>query len=81
MDLSFFRFDRAQDLRHLPGDLAVLMAGMAARQAASPTAAVQARVTTTEAGDTAGVGVSLLSPENGAFNASMAEAVIRWSEP
>ena len=42
MDLSFSRFDRDTELTVLPPDLAVLMVGATARQAASPTAAVQA---------------------------------------
>lgn len=79
MDLSFARFDRANDLHQLPGDLAVLMVGIAARQAASPTAAVQAGVV----GDlpAAEPAQQLLAPKDGAFNGAMAAAIVRWGEP
>ncbi len=41
MDLSFSRFEADATVVALPPDLAVLMVGIAARQAASPTALVQ----------------------------------------
>lgn len=44
MDLSFSRFEADVQIVALPPDLAVLMVGVAARQAASPTAQVQARL-------------------------------------
>ncbi|GAA0736553.1 hypothetical protein [Sphingomonas japonica] len=42
MDLSFAFHDQARPIRALPAGLAVLLAGIAARQAASPTARLQA---------------------------------------
>ncbi|RZL69460.1 MAG: hypothetical protein EOP66_17545 [Sphingomonas sp.] len=60
------------ELTVLPGDLAVLIVGIAARQAASPTAVVQAsfgRVT---------LDPKLFAPLHGAFNGPMAAALTRW---
>ena len=72
MDLSFAPFDRDAELHQLPGDLAVLMVGVAQRQAASPTAATQARMAAAAADP------SLFQPLHGAFNGPMAAAVVRW---
>ena len=74
MDLSFPRFDKDVELTVLPPDLAVLMAGVAARQAASPTAAEQARIgrVDTEA--------TLFAPLDGAFNGTVAAALMRWKD-
>ena len=73
MDLSFNRFDRDTELTVLPPDLAVLMVGATARQAASPTAAVQAGF----------VRVSpdpmLFAPLDGAFNGPMPRAIVGWN--
>lgn len=44
MDLSLSRFEADGTIVALPPDLAVLMVGVAARQAASPTALAQARL-------------------------------------
>lgn len=44
MDLNFSRFEADVTVVALPPDLAVLMVGVAARQAASPTAMLQARL-------------------------------------
>ncbi len=44
MDLSFPRFEADATVTILPPDLAVLMVGIAARQAASPTALFHARL-------------------------------------
>lgn len=74
LDLSFPRFDREAELTVLPGDLAVLIVGIAARQAASPTAAVQAGFAR------AHVDPKLFSPLHGAFNGPMAEALTRWKD-
>ncbi|MBB3588157.1 hypothetical protein [Sphingomonas sp. BK481] len=74
MDLSFPRFDREAELTVLPGDLAVLIVGIAARQAASPTAAVQA-------GFSRGtIDPKLFAPVHGAFNGPMADALTRWKQ-
>ncbi len=80
MDLSFARFDRTQELQPLSGDLAVLLVGVAARQAASPTAAVQAAAE--QAPDIVDDAERrLFAPDDGAFNGDMAAAINRWSEP
>ena len=72
MDLSFPPFDRAVELTVLPGDLAVLMVGVAARQAASPTAIRQAGFLASR------VHPRLFAPLDGAFNGPMAAAIIGW---
>jgi hypothetical protein len=74
LDLSFSRFDRDAELTVLPGELAVLIVGIAARQAASPTAAVQAGFVRTT------VDATLFAPLHGAFNGPMAKALIRWKD-
>jgi len=66
LDLSFPGFDRNTEVTQLPGDLAVLMVGVAARQLASPTAAVQAQF------GRIGQPSRLLEPLDGAFNGPMA---------
>ena len=73
MDLSFTPFDRACEVTQLPGDLAALMVGVAARQAASETASVQVRLW-------AAADPLLFRPLHGAFNGPMAAAVNRWRE-
>lgn len=72
MDLSFNRFDRDTELTVLPPDLAVLMVGVTARQAASPTAAVQAGFAR------AAPDPALFAPLDGAFNGGMARALEGW---
>ena len=74
MDLSFPRFDRDVELTVLPGDLAVLIVGIAARQAASPTAVVQAAFAREQSDP------KLFAPLHGAFNGPMATALMRWKE-
>jgi hypothetical protein len=74
LDLSFSRFEFDTPLTVLPADLAVMMVGIAARQAASPTARFQARLFNTPAVR------SLFAPLHGAFNANMAASLIRWKE-
>ncbi len=73
LDLSFNRFDRDTELTVLPPDLAVLMVGATARQAASRTAAVQAGFARRDPDP------SLFSPLDGAFNGPMARTLARWS--
>ncbi len=78
MDLSF-RFDRDVFERDwavtaIPTELAVLMVGVAARQAASITAQLQAELSRVEA-----VG-GLLSPAHGAFNRAVEATLTRWQQ-
>jgi hypothetical protein len=74
LDLSFPRFESHEELTELPGDLAVLITGVAARQASSPTALAQSRFGTVP-GDP-----RLFAPVHGAFNGPMASALTRWKE-
>ena len=73
MDLSFAPFDRDAELQMLPGDLAALLIGVAQRQAASPTAAAQARCARAAE-------PLLLQPLHGAFHGPMAAAMERWGQ-
>jgi hypothetical protein len=75
VDLSFSRFEHDASVAILPADLAVMMVGIAARQAASPTALFQSRLLETPA-----VTANLFAPLHGAFNVGMASAIIRWRE-
>ena len=70
MDLHF-SFDRACEVTVLPPDLAVLMVGVAERQAASATAVAQA-------GLYLAADPVLFRPIHGAFNSPMAATVSRW---
>lgn len=72
MDLSFPGFDRNTEVTQLPGDLAVLMVGIAARQTASPTAVAQARF------GRIGHPSRLLQPLDGAFNGPTAASLAQW---
>jgi hypothetical protein len=74
LDLSFSGFDRNTEVTQLPGDLSVLMVGIAARQSASPTAVAQARF------GRIGQRSRLLEPLDGAFNGPMAVQIARWGE-
>jgi len=67
VDLSFSRFEADATVVALPPDLAVLMVGIAARQAASPTALVQGRLPTVT------VQRAWFAPAHGAFNLAVAE--------
>ena len=75
MDLSFPGFDKDREVVRLPGDLAVLMNGIAARQAISPTA--RAGLAQPGLGD---ADLRLLAPLDGAFNGPMATALMRWKD-
>ena len=66
VDLSFSRFVADGTVIALPPDLAVLMVGVTARQAASPTALVQARL------PVRGHRESRFAPVHGSFNAGVA---------
>jgi hypothetical protein len=74
LDQYFPRFDKAVELTELPEELAVLMVGIAARQAASPTAAKWVRLGRNGPEET------LLAPANGAFNGPVAEALKEWKQ-
>lgn len=74
MDLSFPRFDKDLVITTLPSDLAVLLVGVGARQAGSPTAANHARLVRDPGEST------LLTPLTGAFNTPVAALHIRWKE-
>ncbi|MEO5867462.1 MAG: hypothetical protein ABIS14_13510 [Sphingomonas sp.] len=76
MDLSFLRFDIDVDARVtvLPPDLAVMLVGIAARQAASPTARVQARLASAEDRP------MFFAPRHGAFNPAMAQLLTGWKQ-
>ncbi|MGY4398987.1 hypothetical protein ACVWZA_004198 [Sphingomonas sp. UYAg733] len=75
MDLSFSRFEHDASVAILPADLAVMMVGITARQAASPTALFQSCLFETPV-----VAANPFAPLHGAFNAAMASAIIRWRE-
>ncbi len=66
MDLSFSRFEADVTVVALPPDLAVLMVGVAARQAASPTAMVQAALPAPD------LRPDRFAPAHGAFNLAVA---------
>jgi hypothetical protein len=72
VDLSFARLDRDFTVTAMPTELAVLMVGVAARQAASPTARVQARIAQLAPAEI------LLAPVHGAFHALVAAALTAW---
>lgn len=74
MDLSFARLDRDFAVTAMPTELAVLLVGVAARQAASPTARAQAGLTVSRPADL------LLAPKGGAFNALAAAVLTRWQQ-
>ena len=72
MDLSFSRFEADMTVTALPPDLAVLMVGVAARQAASPTAMLQARLPSPFAR------YDRFAPAHGAFNAAVANLLVPY---
>ncbi len=72
MDLSYLRFEHDASVAVLPPDLAVLLVGVAARQAASPTAMVQTRLAPVASTD------SIFFPRSGAFEAAVAAQFRRW---
>jgi len=74
VDLSFARLDRDVSVTAMPTELAVLLVGVAARQAASPTARVQMRLTITAPVEL------LLAPARGSFHAATALALTRWQQ-
>ena len=75
MDLSFSRFEADVTVVALPPDLAVLMVGVAARQAASPTAMLQAALPAANAVS------DRFAPAHGAFNLAVASLLRRETTP
>ena len=74
MDLSYLRFEHDASVAVLPPDLAVLLVGVAARQAASPTAMIQAQVAPA-------VAIELpFRPVSGAFDEGQAVRIARWRQ-
>jgi hypothetical protein len=78
LDLSFARSSpfAGASITALPTELAVLLAGVVARQAACPTARAQARLAF--AGVARVVVDRPLAPVSGAFSALTAAALRRW---
>ncbi|WP_375427828.1 hypothetical protein [uncultured Sphingomonas sp.] len=74
MDLSFTSFDRAFELRIFPADLAVLMVGVAARQAASTTAGAQIEL----AHRSPPAAPTPFAPADGRFDPDTAAALAGW---
>ncbi|URW75311.1 hypothetical protein M9980_12320 [Sphingomonas donggukensis] len=79
MDLSFARsqnFARSlgTHVTVLPVELAVLLVGVVSRQAASPTARVQALLSRGASAH------ARLAPRAGAFDAATAQALTRWQQ-
>ncbi|HEX4695644.1 hypothetical protein [Sphingomonas sp.] len=72
MDLSYLRFEHDASVATIPPDLAVLLVGIAARQAASPTAMVQARFAPTVLADLP------FRPRSGSFDSRQAVRIARW---
>jgi hypothetical protein len=74
VDLSYLRFDHDASLAVLPPDLAVLMVGISARQAASPTALIQTRQFPRV------IESSAFFPPSGAFDAQVAARIADWGQ-
>ena len=74
LDLSFSRFLPEAEVSLLPAELAVLMVGVAARQAASPTAMAHAGCA--QVANAA----QLFAPVDGAFNRPVAQLLVRWKQ-
>jgi hypothetical protein len=72
VDLSFARLERDVAVTAMPTGLAILLVGIAARQAASPTARVQARLSFSAPAE------ALLAPAHGAFHGAVARALTQW---
>ncbi len=74
MDLSYLRFEHDASVAVLPPDLAVLLVGVVARQAASPTAQAQAKLAPRIEF------VSPFFPPSGAFDAAVAARITGWRQ-
>ena len=66
--------DRDVAITAMPTELAVLLVGIAARQASSPTARAQSRLSLAAPMD------ALLAPIHGAFHRAAALALARWQQ-
>ncbi|MEG3177311.1 hypothetical protein U1872_13800 [Sphingomonas sp. RB3P16] len=75
MDLSFSRFEADATVVALPPDLAVLMVGIAARQAASPTAIAQASLPSPHSAP------DWFAPLHGCFNLAVARMLAPATRP
>jgi hypothetical protein len=73
VDLSYLRFEPDTRVTALPPDLAVMLVGVVARQAASPTAMLHARLA--PAAET-----PWFAPAHGAFNLAMAQLLTAWKQ-
>jgi hypothetical protein len=74
VDLSYLRFEHDASVAIFPPDLAVLLVGVTARQAASPTAMMQARFAPTVWADLP------FRPPSGAFDERQAVRIERWRQ-
>jgi hypothetical protein len=74
VDLSYLRFEHDASVAVLPPDLAVLLVGIAARQASSPTAMLHARI------DTPTFASSPFRPQSGAFDSIVAARIAAWRQ-
>jgi hypothetical protein len=74
VDLSFPRFDTDARVTALPPDVAVMLVGASARQAASPTSLLQFQLAALP------VIASLFAPIHGAFNAQVAALLTHWQD-
>ena len=74
LDLSFSRFEFDAHPTILPADLAVMVVGITARQASSPTARFQAHLLDSP------VVRNPFAPAHGAFNVEMAASITRWKQ-
>lgn len=74
MNLSFPPIGKNVTTTPLTDEFSVLLVGVAARQAASPTAILSHRP------DDAGAEAALLAPGHGAFNQAVADDLKRWKE-
>jgi len=72
VDLSFSRFDRAANVSEIPAEFAMLLVGVSARQATSPTALLQQRQPIQP------LPQSFLAPGDGAFNSATAALIAAW---
>lgn len=74
MDLSFKRLEQDRSGTTIPSDLAVLLVGISARQAISPTARVETALAAAGSVDSGSL------PTAGAFNPPMARLIAQWRE-
>lgn len=74
MDLSFKRLEQDRSGTTMPPDLAVLLVGISARQATSPTARIEAALAANQSA------VADPLPVAGAFDLPMARVIAQWRE-